>query len=144
MEEKEEAPEEVAPAAAEQPVPEDDAIRNAVAVIAENYASKVRLYNMLKTPNLVFTEADGNKQVTMMVVSVAQKKYIEEQLLRELEGGLRKTLSTSRLVLLVDVMPDSEVDKQKKPYMPGEQARDLIAKNENVRSLVEQFKLDTK
>ena len=144
MEEKEEAPEEVAPAAAEQPVPEDDAIRKAFTVIAENYASKVRLYNMLKTPNLVFTEADGNKQVTMMVVSVAQKKYIEEQLLRELEGGLRKTLSTSRLILLVDVLPDSEVDKQKKPYMPGEQARDLIAKNENVRSLVEQFKLDTK
>ena len=144
MDEKEEAPEEVAPAAAEQPVPEDDAIRNAFTVIAENYASKVRLYNMLKTPNLVFAEADGNKQVTMMVVSVAQKKYIEEQLLRELEGGLRKTLSTSRLILLVDVLPDSEVDKQKKPYMPGEQARDLIAKNENVRSLVEQFKLDTK
>ena len=143
LEEKEEVVEETAPAAQEQHIPSDQEVQKAFSTIAENYASKPRLYNMLKAPTLKFAETAGVKEVTLMVISIAQKKYIEENLLRELEGSLRKTLVTMLVKLLVDLIPDAEV-KEAKPYMPEEQARDLMSKNDEVRLLIEQMKLDTK
>ena len=143
LDEKEEKQEEEAPIEVSQEIPSDEAIREALSDYAEKFSGKQRLYNMLKSPKLEFHEENGIKTAVLIVVNAAQKKYIEDQLLRDLEGSLRKALSTSLLRVSVDVTPD-DAATEKKPYLPGEQASDLISKNEEVRLLVEQMKLDTK
>ena len=142
QEEKEDAAEDAAVETTELTAPADEAVTAAFSTLAENYATQVRLYNMLKTPTLRFAEEGGTKVATLVVVNEAQKKWIEERLLREIETGLRRILVNPLVKVLVDVTPDNEVEK--KPYMPGEQALDLIQKNEEVRQLVEMMKLDTK
>ena len=143
LDEKEEKQEEEAPMEVSQEIPSDEAVREALSAYAEKFSGKQRLYNMLKSPKLEFHEENGIKTAVLIVVNAAQKKYIEDQLLRDLEGSLRKALSTSLLRVSVDVAPD-DAATEKKPYLPGEQASDLISKNEEVRLLVEQMKLDTK
>ena len=142
MEEKENEEQEEAPVAQEQTIPSDEAVKTAFSTMAEDYVSQTRLYNMLKNPVLRFEESEGEKVVTLVVINDSQKKWVEERLLRTFEKDLRRILATGRLRMLVDVTPDAAVEK--KPYMPGEQAMDLISKNEEVRLLVEQMKLDTK
>ncbi len=142
LDEKEESAETPQVDAAAQVIPSDDAVTAAFGTLAEQYSGQTRLYNMLRTPVLRFAEADGFKVVTLVVINDAQRKWIEERLLRDMESSLRRILSTTLIKVLVDVTPDSEVEK--KPYMPGEQALDLISKNEEVRKLVEIMKLDTK
>ena len=143
LDEKEEKQEEEAPIEVSQEIPSDEAVREALSAYAEKFSGKQRLYNMLKSPKLDFHEENGIKTAVLIVVNAAQKKYIEDQLLRDLEGSLRKALSTSLLRVSVDVTPD-DAATEKKPYLPGEQASDLISKNEEVRLRVEQMKLDTK
>lgn len=142
MDEKEESAETPQVDAAAQVIPSDESVTAAFGTLAEQYSGQTRLYNMLRTPVLRFAETDGFKVVTLVVINDAQRKWIEERLLRDMESSLRRILSTTLIKVLVDVTPDSEVEK--KPYMPGEQALDLISKNEEVRKLVEIMKLDTK
>ena len=143
LEEKEEAAtEEEAPSSAGQPLPADEAVTAAFGKLAEDYVAKPRVYSMLKKPTLRFAEEDGVKIVTLVVINEAQKKYVEEQLLRPVENALRRLLSTLQVRLLIDVTPDEKVEK--KPYLPGEQAMDLMSRNDEVRELIKQMSLETK
>ena len=142
LDEKEESTDAVEIDTAGQVIPSDESVAAAFGTLAEQYSGQTRLYNMLKAPVLRFAEEGGLKVVTLVVINDAQRKWIEERLLREMEHNLRRILSTALVKVLVDVTPDSEIEK--KPYMPGEQALDLISKNEEVRKLVELMKLDTK
>jgi DNA polymerase-3 subunit gamma/tau len=142
LDEKEESADAVEIDTAGQVIPSDESVAAAFGTLAEQYSGQTRLYNMLKAPVLRFAEEGGLKVVTLVVINDAQRKWIEERLLREMEHNLRRILSTALVKVLVDVTPDSEIEK--KPYMPGEQALDLISKNEEVRKLVELMKLDTK
>ena len=143
LEEKEEETVEEETATAEgKPLPTDDAVTEAFGTLAENYAAKPRVYSMFKRPTLRFAEEEGVKAVTLIVINEAQKKYVEEQLLRPVENELRRILATPQVRLLVDVTPDDKVEK--KPYLPGEQAMDLMSKNAEVRELVSQMSLETK
>ena len=143
LEEKEEETVEEETAAAEgKPLPTDDAVTEAFGTLAENYVAKPRVYSMFKRPTLRFAEEEGVKAVTLVVINEAQKKYVEEQLLRPVENELRRILATPQVRLLVDVTPDDKVEK--KPYFPGEQAMDLMSKNAEVRELVSQMSLETK
>ena len=80
--------------------------------------------------------------VTFFVVNTAQQKWIEEKLLRELEGRLVKALSSGKLRLSVAVLADEQVEN--KPYMPKDQAVELMRSNPEVKNLVQDFDLDTK
>ena len=139
----EEAPAAAASAAAgSQPAPEDDEIRKKWPELAAKYGDKPRLASMLSSSSLTIEEADGAKTVTFRVVNDAQKEWVESKLLHVLETDFRSLLNSAKVSLRVAVIPAGNVEQ--KVYMPGDQARELMSKNEEVRNLVQDFALDIK
>ena len=142
MEEKKEesAPVEAAPQ--NQALPDDDLVRLQWKELAKQYSAKPRLASMLSSGNIHLGEDNGVKQVEFFVTNDAQKQWVEEKMLRELETKLRELVSCTKVNVLVSVTPMEETEKV--PYMPEEKAKDLMEKNPDVRAFVADMGLDTK
>jgi DNA polymerase-3 subunit gamma/tau len=142
MEEKKE--EEVAPEAVSQnqALPEDETVRVKWKELAGQYSAKPRLANMLSSGNINLSEDNGVKQVEFFVTNDAQKQWVEEKMLRELESKLRDLTGCQKVNVIVSVTPMEETEKV--PYMPEEKAKDLMEKNPEVRAFVADLGLDTK
>ena len=126
------------------PVPSDDVIRSKWPELAKVYESKPRLASMLSTTSLTIALAeDDTKVVTFNVVNEAQKNWVESKLLHELEGNFRKIAGSVKVYLRVAVMPD-DTPSTPQVYMPGDQAKVLMAQNEDVKNLVRDLELDIK
>ena len=108
--------------------------------LAESYASKPRLANALSEAKLSFREEDGRKVVIFTVTNEAQRRWIEEKMLREMEKDFCALASCRMLRLEPAVLPEEEVKEVK--YMPKDKAEDLISHNEEVRNLVMDLSLD--
>ena len=141
-EEKQEdtAPVEAAPQS--QALPEDEVVRLQWKELAKQYSAKPRLASMLSSGNINLGEENGVKQVEFFVTNEAQKQWVEEKMLRELETKLRELVSCTKVNVLVSVTPMEEIDQV--PYMPEEKAKDLMEKNPDVRAFVADLGLDTK
>ena len=141
-EEKQEdtAPVEAAPQS--QALPEDEVVRLQWKELAKQYSAKPRLASMLSSGNINLGEENGVKQVEFFVTNEAQKQWVEEKMLRELETKLRELVSCTKVNVLVSVTPMEEIEKV--PYMPEEKAKDLMEKNPDVRAFVADLGLDTK
>lgn len=122
--------------------PDEDELRRIWPALAQMYASKPRLNNMLATSKLEFDEADGKRIVRFEVVNDAQKEWVETKLLHELEGNIRK-ISGSDLIILEVKVAETVKDKEM-VYMPSDKAKVLMANNEEVKNLVKDFSLDIK
>ncbi len=109
--------------------------------LAALYASKPRLANTIGSAGLEVQDDNGVKVVVFSVFNTAQKDWIEEKCLHELEGNFQK-LTSSHIKLMVSVAPEEE--KAPVAYMPSEKARDLMEKNEEVKNLVTDLGLDVK
>ena len=83
------------------------------------------------------------KVVEFAVLNEAQKQWVEEKMLRELETKLRELLSCRKVNIVVTVPAEPE-NTEKVPYMPEEKAKDLMEKNPAVRDFVAELGLDTK
>ena len=127
----------------EAPAPSDEIIKAKWPELAALYTEKPRLATMLSTTSLVITGNDDSKMVVFKVVNQAQKEWVEAKLLHELEGDFRKIVGSMKVYLRVDVAPDDAPDK-KKIYMPSDQAKELMAENEQVKNLVKDLELDIK
>jgi len=144
MEEKEQKPEEEAPAGqVPGALPSNEEVESKWKELAAKYSSRPRLANALAQTRLRIEEGDGIKSVYFTVSNAAQKQWIEEKLLRELENSFREILSNVKVNLHVDEIPEEEPG-EKIPYMPEEKARDLMDKNPEVRAFVADLGLDTK
>ncbi|MBR0053315.1 MAG: DNA polymerase III subunit gamma/tau [Bacteroidales bacterium] len=144
MEEKEQKPEEEAPAGqVPGALPSNEEVESKWKELAARYSSRPRLANALAQTRLRIEEGDGIKSVYFTVSNAAQKQWIEEKLLRELENSFREILSNVKVNLHVDEIPEEEPG-EKIPYMPEEKARDLMDKNPEVRAFVADLGLDTK
>ena len=132
----------VAPAK-EAPAPSDEYIRSKWPELAAAYTDKPRLASMLTTTSLLISGNDDSKMVVFKVVNQAQKDWVEAKLLHELEGNFRRLVGSMKVYLRVDVAPDDAPD-QKKVYMPSDQAKELMAENEQVKNLVKDLELDIK
>lgn len=130
-------------AAAETPIPSDEILKAKWPELAKFYGDKPRLASMLTSTTLQIEEGDDAKTVIFRVVNDAQKDWVESKLLHELEGNFRKIVGSMKVYLRVTVMPD-DAPEQKKVYMPSEQAKELMAQNEEVKSLVKDLELDIK
>ena len=130
-----------APAAAKRL--EEEPLKAAWQKLAELYSSRQRLASTLASAQVNLVEEEGAQWVEFYVVNVSQKQWIEEKLLRELEGNLYKLTQVPNVRIRVLVTPETEL-KEKVPYMPEEQAKDLIAKNAAVRDFVAEMGLDVK
>ena len=133
-----------AQAAEEQPeaLPEDGVLAGKWKELAAQFASQPRLANALSNANLTFREEEGRKVVAFTVTNEAQKKWIEERILRDLESKFARLTGCGKLRLEPTVLPEEE--QEKKIYMPSEKAEDLMSKNEEVRNLVVDLGLDIK
>ena len=141
----EEKPEEQAAEAVQQEasaLPEDELVSLKWKELAGQYSAKPRLASMLSGGNIQLSEQNGVKQVEFFVTNDAQKLWVEEKMLRELEKKLRDLLFCSRVNVVVSVTPMEESEKV--PYMPEEKAKDLMEKNPEVRAFVAELGLDTK
>ena len=138
--EAEEAPVEAAPQ--NQALPKDEVVRLKWKELAGQYSSKPRLQSMLQSGNIQLSEENGTKLVEFFVTNEAQKQWVEEKMLRELENKLRELVTCTKVNVLVSVTPMEEIEKV--PYMPEEKAKDLMEKNPEVRAFVADMGLDTK
>ncbi len=140
-----EKPEAAAPqveVAAVTTLPDDDTVRLQWKELARQYASKPRLASTIANGQIDLREEGGVKLVDFVVKNEAQKQWIEDKLLRDLENRLRDLLQCPRVNILVSVTP--VVESENVPYMPEEKARDLMDKNPEVRAFVADLGLDTK
>ncbi len=140
-----EKPEAAAPqveVAAVTTLPDDDTVRLQWKELARQYATKPRLASTIANGQIDLREEGGVKLVDFVVKNEAQKQWIEDKLLRDLENRLRDLLQCPRVNILVSVTP--VVESENVPYMPEEKARDLMDKNPEVRAFVADLGLDTK
>ena len=137
-EEGSQAAKEVDPKAAEL-IPDDETILAKWPELVARNASRPRLANALANAQLsVATEGEG-KVLTFKVTNEAQKKWIAENLLRKLEGTFAELLGSGKVRLQVEA---AEYVEEEKIYLPSEQAKDLMSKNEEVKHLVIDLGLD--
>ena len=123
-------------------IPENAEITGHWQKLPEQYRSRPRLYSTLATTKLKVKEMDGYKLLEFYVMNLAQKNWVEQELLRELEDKLQKSLGTKRVRLAVEVIPEEKVEK--KIYMPEDKAKAMMAGNEEIRNLVKDLDLDVK
>ena len=142
MEEKKEVEASVEAAPQSDALPDDDLVRLQWKELAKQYGAKPRLASMLSSGNINLSEENGVKQVEFFVTNDAQKQWVEEKMLRELETKLRELVTCNKVNVLVSVTPIEETEKV--PYMPEEKAKDLMEKNPDVRAFVADMGLDTK
>ena len=134
---------ELAPEAAEAApagLPGHEAVAAKWAELAATYTAQPRLAGALATAKLGFAEEDGLLKVSFALVSKAQRDWIAEKKLRELEDRLCKMLECPRIRLYPDVIPEEH--QEKKIYMPVEKAQDLMSRNSEVNELVKDLSLD--
>ena len=123
-------------------IPENAELTGHWQKLPEQYRSRPRLYSTLATTKLNVKEMDGYKLLEFYVMNLAQKTWVEQELLRELEDKLQKSLGTKRVRLAVEVIPEEKVEK--KIYMPEDKAKAMMAGNEEIRNLVKDLDLDVK
>ena len=130
------------PKPAEQALPSDEEVSAKWKDLAAMYASQPRLSNALANASLQCREEEGRKVVGFSVTNEAQKKWIEERILRDLEDKFAKLTGCGRIRLEPSV--PAEEEQAPRIYMPTEKAEDLMSKNEEVRKLVVDLGLDIK
>ena len=125
------------------PAPSDEVLKAKWPELAKQYEDKPRLASMLSSTSLTIVGDDETKMVIFRVVNEAQREWVESKLLHELEGRFSSLVGSSKVKLRVDVAPD-DAPEQKKVYMPSDQAKELMAQNDEVKSLVQDLGLDIK
>ena len=125
------------------PAPSEEEIRSKWPALAARYNDKPRLASMLTSTTLAVSGDDESRTVVFRVVNEAQKDWVESKLLHDLEGNFRAIMRSMKVYLRVEVTPDDS-PQEKKIYMPSDQAKELMAHNDEVKSLVKDLELDIK
>ena len=120
-------------------VPEDEAILAQWPELVKKNGSRPRLANALANAKLAVASTDEGKTLTFTVTNEAQRKWIAETILRNLESTFQQLLGSNRVRLQVEA---AEYVEEEKIYLPSEQAKDLMSKNEEVKNLVIDLELD--
>ncbi len=140
----EDKPETDAPEESDKPqqLPSDEDIKNKWTELAAAFrTASPRLGSALENAELELSEADGVKNVCFTVANDAQKGWIEQNKLRDLESRLRKSLSCNAVNLSVKSV--QYVDK-KIVYTPEEKIRAMAESNPEVKELITDLSLNTK
>ena len=119
----------------------EEKLRESWNTLASKQGTMPRLANALASASLEFDFDAPKPVVRFSVTNEAQKKWIEERILRNLEADYC-ALCKAPVRLEVFVSPQEEQKDLK--YMPSEKAEDLMRQNENVKDLVKELNLDIK
>ena len=139
----EDRPQETSQVAKEAPAPSEKFLQTKWPELSKQFADKPRLASMLSSTTLTISGDDEFRTVVFRVVNEAQKDWVESKLLHELEGRFRVIVGSMKVYLRVEVAPD-DAPEQRKVYMPGDQAKELMAQNDEVKNLVKDLGLDIK
>ena len=134
---------ELAPEESQEPqakLPDAEALSAKWLELAASFSSQPRLANALSGSKLEASEQDSRPVVSFSLVNEAQKNWIAEKKLRELEDRFRKLTDCPSLRLEPVVIPEEE--HEEKVYLPQEKAMDLMSKNTEVGELVKDLALD--
>lgn len=123
-------------------IPDDQEIKDAWKKLPPEYRSRPRLYSTLESTGVVVSDKGSYKLLEFFVQNVAQKNWVEQELLRELEGKLQRLTESTGVRLGVQVLPEEKVEK--KVYMPEDKAKAMMAANKEIENLVKDFDLDVK
>ena len=134
------APAETPVTVSETPLPGDDVLETGWRQLA-SMQNQPRLANALATARLEFREEGGVKNIDFYVTNEAQKRWIEERILRNLEAQYQKLMGCDRLRLNPTVQPE---DQKEVIYTPVEKAQDLMNRNKEVAVFMADFGLDIK
>ena len=122
-------------------IPTEDEIRAKwPELVSESAKGKPRLENALSSAALSFAEEDGFMNVSFEVTNEAQKQWIENGLLRNMETSFARILGNGKVRLFVTVKQVEE--NAPKVYLPAEKAQELMNTNPEVLSLVKDLGLD--
>ena len=124
-------------------IPSEEAVLEAWKKMPPFYEDRPRVANAISSSGTIFSQEDGYLILQFFVSNVAQTQWIEEKILHDLEGRLRKAVPSSRIRVRVDVEPDTDGGKRV-PYLPEEKAKDLMSRNNEVKLLVTDLELDIK
>jgi len=122
-----------------------ESVKAAWGTLAADYSSQPRLSSLLSRTELKISDSGEEEGVNIVEFSVsndAQKRWIEEKVLRGIETRIRALLKDPALRLMPVV--SAEEEKAEVKYMPSEKAEDLMSRNENVKNLVKDLALDVK
>ena len=133
---------EAAEVGAEAVLPSEELLREKWTELPGRFASQPRLASALSKSVITVSDEPGRKLVEFSVTNEAQKKWIEEKVLRDLEREFCALISNRAVRLAPSVIPEEQKEDVK--YMPAEKAEDLIGRNEEVRNLVVDLSLDVK
>ncbi len=127
-------------AESQQPLPDAEELKAKWSELAAMYTAQPRLANALATASLEVREEDGRVVLGFALVSEAQRSWIADKKLRELEDRFQKLLNCSRIRLEPGVLPEEHQEDKK--YMPVEKAQDLMQRNPEVGELIKDLSLD--
>ena len=123
-------------------LPSEEAVKASWPDLVKTMGAQPRLAMALGKAELKMRVEEGKRVISFEVASEPQKKWIEERALRGLESTLVQLVGSSRLSLRVEVKPQEA--REEKVYMPSDQAKVLMAENEEVKNLVIDLGLDIK
>ena len=123
-----------------QPLPDPEEMKAKWPELAAMYEAQPRLRNALATARLETREEDGRLILSFALVSEAQRSWIAEKKLRELEERFQKLAGSPKVRLEPGVLPEEHQEDKK--YMPVEKAQDLMSKNPEVGALIKDLSLD--
>lgn len=123
-------------------LPSDELINEKWKELPAMFASQPRLSNLLTQSSLAILQEGSRRLVEFTVTNDAQRKWIEEKVLRELERKFTALLGSSAIRLSPSVLP--EEFKTEIKYTSQEKADDLMSKNREVLNLVRDLSLDVK
>ena len=129
------------PQAETQGLPSDEYVREKWPELIKACAvGKPRLEHALNNAPLTCSEEDGWKNVSFEVTNDAQKAWIENGMLRDMESSFSAILGSSRVRMSVTVKPVENIAP--KVYMPAEKAKEMMNANPEVLNLVKDLGLD--
>ena len=143
MQEKAQPEEEEKAAETPSALPSDEAVLEQWSGLARKYSHMPRLASSLQSGNVSVREDSGVKFVRFEVKNEAQKKWVEDKLLREMEDYLRRSLKCARINIEVAV-PEETGSEERVPYMPEEKAKVLMDNDPRVKEFISDLGLDTK
>ena len=123
-----------------EPLPDPEAVKARWPELSAMYNSQPRLANALANAKLETSESDGLLILGFALVNEAQKNWIVEKKLRELEERFRKICGSNKIRLEAGVVPEEH--QENRIYMPVEKAQDLMSKNAEVSELIKDLALD--
>ena len=121
-------------------IPSDEKVMEVWKTLPTVYAKKMRLAETLAHAKTAISESDGLKYLTFFVMNVPQKQWIEDKILREIEGKVIQGVGSTKVRVLVDVTPDEQVEA--KPYTAKEKAEALMQQNAEVKNIIQDLNLD--